>query len=208
MASGRIDLLHSPIPENTIYLTFNGLGSNENGLRGIGSGKQVVLRRGSVRRQATVRFRENGESFTNDLEMNAKLASSLRLRANYRYLVDYDAKTNILSFVPSPISSATAKLQIDSKIGANRLQIGYELLSTLGIPESRSLSIVCQSPAASKSLQVSTPSNLFDRSFSLDSASLRALRLTPGSNVAISYNQNTKVLTLKPSTPRAAPKSP
>jgi hypothetical protein len=201
MSSMRLDIYHSQIPNNAVYLTFNGLGSGENTLRSLGSGKQVTLKRGTVRRNAILLFRENGESFTNEMEMSSKLAGALSLRSHFRYLVTYDSAANVLAFVPSPISIAQAKLKSNYKANLNRILIGYELLSKLGIPENRSQSVVCRSQSASIRLTVSSPSNLFDNGLGLDPAVIRALHLVPDSHVTLSYNQNTKVLAFKAAKP-------
>ncbi|THF78456.1 hypothetical protein [Cohnella fermenti] len=198
MASTRLDIYYSQIPPNAVYMTFNGLGPGERGLRSIGSGKLVVLKRGKTERNATLLFRENGESFASELEISAKLAAPLGLKAQSRYQVTYDPKTNVLTFVPSPVSTTVAKLMTSAKPAAGRIAIGYELLSKLGIPDSGSPSIDCRTATAAKQLRVRSPSNLFDKGLYLDLPTIRALGLSSGAYVSLTYNQTTKTLSFAP----------
>ncbi|GIO11594.1 hypothetical protein J19TS2_11490 [Cohnella xylanilytica] len=205
MASGRVDLILSPVPADVVYLTANGLGDDKHDLHAIGAGARVVLRHGSLRHTVTVQFREDGESFANYLELNARLAGRLRLRDSRRYRFDYNERTKVLSVAPSPVSSARASAMSSARLNPNTVHIGYELSSVLGMPERRRMPVQLRIGQRTAKFAVFTPSNLLDRTIRFAPAALRSLKLTAGTPLALSYNQNTQTLTIAWATEKPAP---
>ncbi len=205
MASGRVDLILSPVPADVVYVTANGLGDDKHDLYAIGAGTRVILRHGSLRQAVTVQFREDGESFANYIELNARLAGKLRLRASRRYRFDYNERTKVLTVAPSPVSTARASAMNSNRLDSNTVHIGYELSSALGMPERRRMPVLLRIGQRTLKFAVLTPSNLLDRTIRFAPAALRVLKLTAGTPLALTYNQNTQTLTIAMATGRQAP---
>jgi len=184
----------TPVPANTVFITFNKLGRENGNWNGLKAGTSITLSCGKNRREVELRFRQDAESFHTFLELNAATARQLGLRELRRYAADYDERSRVLTLAPSPLSRASAAVRGGGASGA--VQIGYALQSELGIPDRLGTAIHCRFGENRRKLIVRTPSNLFDRTFRLPSSLLRAFQLPEGKEVALRFDQNTQTLTL------------
>lgn len=208
MASGRMDLILSPIPANVVYMTMNGLGDEDRGLAAIGSGTTVTLQHGRHRQSATLHFRGDGECFANYMEMNAKLARGLQLKQDRRYKLNYRSAGKLLTIEPLVRSSASAQLRDSAALSPGSVYLGYALRSILGIPERRGLQLLLRRGELSRKLSVYTPRNQFDWGFRLAPSIINSLRFKSGTNLLLTYDQSTQTLTVSDAgPPKPGPKA-
>jgi hypothetical protein len=203
-----MDLHLSPVPANTVYLTFNNLGGDNSDWSQLKAGSKITLRHGQARQEVVLQYRPDSESFHSSLEINPATAKRLKLRGLMRYAASYDERTGVMTLAPSPLSRAPAVLRGGATSG--HISIGYELQCALGIPERARLAVTCRYGTNQRRLTVRTPSNLFDRSFRLTGSDLRTFGLKEGTAVALLFDQRTLTLTLlrPPSSSAGSRKNP
>ncbi|MBB6732377.1 hypothetical protein [Cohnella zeiphila] len=196
MTKGRLDLQHSQVPANSVYLTFNKLGGDSGNWNSIEAGSVIILRHGRLQQSFIVQFRQDEESFFTSLEMNPAIARWMKLLNQRRYAVSYNGTTRVMTLKASPYSRAPAVLRVGGASG--QILIGYELQSALGIPERSRLAIACRLGSIRRRLIVRTPSNLFDRSFRLPASTMQSFGLLEGMPLGLHFDQKTLTLTMIP----------
>jgi hypothetical protein len=198
MLSGTLDVCIADIPDDTVYLTESGLGSESSGLGSIEDGSVVELVHGRERCLVTVRQREKSEIFSDLMELGADQARKLKLRHQRRYEWLYTLDKAALLLRPHPVSTCTAVFTGNRRLGKGFVSIGSELLAKLGMPDNKGMPVRIVYGSRAKTLKLYVPSNQLEHRFQLAPATLRFWGLVPGRTYRLRYNQQSGTLTVVP----------
>ena len=198
MQSGTLDVCIADIPDGTVYFTESGPGNESPGLGSIGDGSVIELVHGKERSAVTIRHREKSEMFTDLMEVGADLAHRLKLRHQRRYEWFCEPGRGILLLKAKPVSSCTAILAGNRRLGKGFVSIGSELLARLGMPENKGMPVRIVYGSRIKTLKLYIPSNLLEHRLHLAPPAFRHWGLVPGKTYRLRYDQRSGTLMVMP----------
>jgi len=196
--SGTLDICIADIPDDTVYLTESGPGNESPGLGSIGDGSVIELVHGRERSTVTIRHREKSEMFTDLMEIGADLARRIKLRHQCRYEWFFARGQGILVLKAKPVSSCTAILAGNRRLGKGFVSIGSELLARLGVPENKGMPVRIVYGSRARTLKLYIPSNLLENRLQLAPPAFRYWGLVPGRPYRLRYDQRSGTLTVVP----------
>lgn len=191
MPKGIVDVsINENKDPNSVALVLNCGYGPPSELHSIPDRAELLLKRGDKEHQTVFLHERGHECAYNYIELSPQTAGALGLKNGERYILDYSGTRTVTM---ERLATSAAPGLLLSETGKNKdgvIQIGYALLSKLGIPDTAAgRSITFAKGSVSKRLKLIVPENELDETFRLSPANQKAFGLTASKMWELAYNQ-------------------